>query len=264
MVLILGEKTGLLRRGFFDVHNEVGVGRNEEDYHQALVRWFVEKSIDHQSKPIYPLTMYGKTVHQLVPDFVVQDEITVELKSIPRGCGGRERVQLFNYLKFRRDPVGLLVNMGLDRVRCERMVHEEAPVQMHEDWSYWRGAISGRDREVGILTRAALWDIYLEHTSGYGDEILQKLIWAALAHHGLKFEPSPVAKSRYRNVVLRESPLDCLFIENLIVLSFTALFDNNKFNINRGRSYLKALGVRWGIAANFGKSMVEIKAISQR
>jgi hypothetical protein len=38
-----------------------------------------------------------------------------------------------------------------------------------------------------------------------------------------------------------------------IVLTLTALFENNDFNMNQGRSYMRALGLRWGIAANFGR-----------
>ena len=35
MALIYQSQTQLLRRCFFDVQNEVGLGRQEEDYHQA-------------------------------------------------------------------------------------------------------------------------------------------------------------------------------------------------------------------------------------
>jgi len=58
--------------------------------------------------------------------------------------------------------------------------------------------------------------------------------------------------------------LDCIVIEDCILLTFTALFDNNEFNINRGKSYPKALGLGWGIAANFGKTKVEFSGISGR
>ena len=53
-------------------------------------------------------------------------------------------------------------------------------------------------------------------------------------------------------------------IEDCIVLTFTALFDNNEFNINRGKSYLKALGLNWGIAANFGKTKAELTGLCCR
>jgi hypothetical protein len=53
-------------------------------------------------------------------------------------------------------------------------------------------------------------------------------------------------------------------IEDCILLTFTALFDNNELNINRGRSYLKALRLNWGIAANFGKTKAEFTGICIR
>jgi hypothetical protein len=42
---------------------------------------------------------------------------------------------------------------------------------------------------------------------------------------------------------------------------YTALFDSNQFNISRGLSYLKALGLHWGVAANFGKEVAEFTGL---
>ena len=151
--------------------------------------------------------------------------------------------------------------MGLDRVQVERIIYEPKSTYLKEDWSYWSGQIEGVAREVGIRVRESLQDIYREHTTGYGDEVLRKLILFALRHHGLSVIESPVAKSYYGDVHLRESSLDCLLIENAIVLVYTALFDNNDFSINRGRSYLKALNLNWGIAANFGKTHAQLNGL---
>ncbi len=70
-----------------------------------------------------------------------------------------------------------------------------------------------------------------------------------------------MAKSYYGDIELRESALDCLWVENVILLTYSALFDNNQFNMNRGRSYMKALGLHWGIAANFGKSQAQLTGL---
>jgi hypothetical protein len=45
------------------------------------------------------------------------------------------------------------------------------------------------------------------------------------------------------------------------VLVVSALFDTNDFNVNRVRTYLKALNLRWGVAANFGKKKVQVVGI---
>jgi hypothetical protein len=101
--------------------------------------------------------------------------------------------------------------------------------------------------------------IYQEHATGYGEEVTEKLILFALHTYHLNVMLRPVCRSQFHGVQLRESPLDCLVIEDCILLTFTALFDNNEFNINRGRSYPKALGLNWGIAANFGKTKAELE-----
>lgn len=174
--MIYEDKTGLIRRGLFDVQNEVGLGRKEEVFHQAFHSWLEEQTIPHFSKKAHPLLLYGEVAHVLCPDFVVWDCISIEMKAVSRHLRDEERVQIFNYLKRREDKLGLLVNMGLDRVHVERIVYDRPCYEV----------------------------------------------------------------------------------------VFTALFDDNNFNIQRCRSFMKALGLNWGIAINFGKRKLEINGLSHR
>ena len=57
--------------------------------------------------------------------------------------------------------------------------------------------------------------------------------------------------------------MDCLLIEDSIVLVLTGLFDSNGFNIKRVQSYLRSLGLNWGIAVNFGKSEAQFTAVRE-
>jgi len=81
MGLILEDKTKVVRRGFFDVQNRVGVGRDEEDYHQAMQLWLDENRVPYKSKCPHPLTWYGQVAHKLFPDFVAWEQITIEMKA---------------------------------------------------------------------------------------------------------------------------------------------------------------------------------------
>ncbi len=264
MTLIYEEKTELLRRCFFDVQNEVGLGRQEEAYHQGCKLWFQEHGIPFASKLPHRLMLDGREVYSLHPDFVVWDQITIELKAVLRRLGPAELVQLFDYLKFRRDQVGLLVNFGLDRVEIERRVYEPQETQLVEDWSYWSGQIEGADRELGIIVRDALRAIYSAHSTGYGDEVLSRLVPAALSGRGLPFVASPYAKAFYHGVQVDEAPLDCLIINGRMLLTWTALFDTNQFSINRGLSYLPAFDLTWGVAADFGKHQLQMTGLNRR
>lgn len=262
MTLIYEEYTKLLRRCFFDVQNEVGLGRREEGYHQACVVWLQQCGVPFQSKPPHKLMLNGEVAHTLFPDLVTWDAISTELKAVPRRLGNSEFVQLFDYLKCRHDRLGLLVNMGLDRVHIERIAYRAPAHECKEDWHYWTDSISGRSREVGAEVRAALCDIYDQHTTGYGDEVIRKLILFALKQRRLSYVTAPLSRAHFRGHVVDECPLDCCVIEGCVLLVFTALFDSNQFNISRGLSYMKALEVAWGIAANFGREVATFTGLT--
>jgi GxxExxY protein len=264
MSLLYEDRTEILRRCFFDVQNEVGLGRNEEDYHPACKLWFAEQGLPVVSKPSLPLMLDGEVALVMFPDFVAWDAITIELKAAPRGLSSSEFVQLFNYLKFRRDRLGLLVNMGLDRVHVERILFEPPSARLIEDWSYWNGELDGHQRELGWAIRAALLAVYEAHGTGYGIEVVERLVTFALQRRGLSVTVRPIAGASFRGHRLPDSPLDCFVIADSVVLTLTALFENNDFNMNRGRSYMRALGLRWGIAANFGRSTACFTALRLR
>lgn len=264
MSIVYESKTGVIRRCLFDVHNDVGVGRDEEDYHKALALCFRENDIPFVSKQPHPLMLYGAEAHRLFPDFTVWQSITVELKSVPRRLTSTEFVQLFDYLKRRGDSLGLLVNMGLDRVFVDRVVYQPGQSGLSECWDYWSGVIDGKSREVGLAVRQVLRDIFHEHGSGYGAEVVSKLILYGLRHRGLKVVENPIAEASYAQTLLRKSSLSCVLVEDRIVLCHTALFDDNQYNRNRCKSYMKALGLRWGIAANFGKARAEMTGMRRQ
>lgn len=107
-------------------------------------------------------------------------------------------------------------------------------------------------------------DVYREHTTGYGHEVLRKLILCSLHCHGLSHIEHPKVLPRVRDIVLGESTLDCVIVEECLLLSYSALFNSNQYAINRGKSFLKSLGLQLGIAANFGKTVAEIALLQRR
>jgi len=264
MTLLYEDKTELLMRCFFDVQNEVGLGKREEAYHRACKNWLDENAVPYASKPPHHLYLAGQKAHTLYPDFVVWDAITIELKALPRHLEDSQLVQIFDYLKCRGDRLGLLVNMGLDRVCSQRIVYDEPEYQLTETWDYWAGNITGRERDLGVAVHGTLREIFEAHGTGYSSEVIEHLILFELRRRGLPFTVSPVAKAFYHGVEVDEWPLDCIVINDRMLLTFTALFDNNSFCVDRGLSFMKALGLRWGIAANFGKKTAQFTGLRQK
>ncbi len=261
MALIHGDYTHILRNCFYEVQNEVGLGRQEQAYHAGCRLWFEEHHLPVASKSPHRLMLDNETAYTLFPDFVGWDALAIEIKAVPRKLAVSEWVQVRDYMKCRNEALGLLVNFGLDRVHVERVIHTPQPTALVENWDYWQGHITGDERVLGIAVRDALRSIYAAHSTGYGSEVVQKLLLFALERRGLRVSINPVTKAFFQQIVVDESPLECFVIENRLVLVYTALFDSNEFNISRGLSFLKSLGLNWGVAANFGRTEAEFTGL---
>ena len=70
--------------------------------------------------------MYNnKKVGTYRPDFIVNDQVIIELKSLPF-IGAIEKKQLWNYLKGTEYKIALLANFGKERLSIDRVVYDTA------------------------------------------------------------------------------------------------------------------------------------------
>ena len=53
-------------------------------------------------------------------------------------------------------------------------------------------------------------------------------------------------------------------VDGRLLVTFTALFDDEGFAVGRGKSFLRALGLEWGFAANFGKRSAQFAGLRNR
>lgn len=197
MGLLYQDLSEQLIAGFFAVQNEVGLGRHEQAYHAAYELWAQEQKLPVRSKPGVPLRVGGREGIVIYPDFVGFDQISIEMKALPRRMGPSEELQLFDYLRARGDRLGLIVNMGLDRVHFERRIYSPPLTTLTEDWNHWTGHISGSDREIGAAIRHAVMMVYESHRTGYSEDITQKLLLAGLAVQGMGVVARPIVPARY-------------------------------------------------------------------
>jgi GxxExxY protein len=262
--MLYKKETYLLRSGLFKVQNQVGIGRAEEAYHQAYKIWLRQHDIPFESKPRYGVGFRGDPALSLEPDFVLWDSITLEMKSLSRRIHNEEMVQIFDYLKRRGDRLGIMANMGLSRVKAERIVYDPPPGEWQENMEYWDESLDKVDLRIGFAVRDVVREIYDEHGTGYGGDVTAHLLEFALRMSGFTFVVSPSCRSFYKGQQIHEAPVDCLIIEDRILLVFTALFDSNDFNVKRGLSFMKSLNVSCGIAVNFGKHALQINGLRNR
>lgn len=105
----------------FNVFNELGFGHKETVNQKALIKEL--KDIGLPFKTEFPLNVKykGEHVGNYRPDFLIDEKVIIELKSVdfmPK----KYEIQLLHYLKTTGYSLGLLINFGSPKLYIKRLV----------------------------------------------------------------------------------------------------------------------------------------------
>jgi GxxExxY protein len=114
-----------IRGCFYDVYNELGPAHKEQIYQEALKLVFKEKDIKFKDNKRLKIEFKGKEIGVYQPDFVIEDKIIIEIKSVLQMAKVFEQ-QLYYYLRGTDYKVGYLVNFGSEKIDIRRRVYESA------------------------------------------------------------------------------------------------------------------------------------------
>lgn len=105
------------------VHRELGHGFLEIVYKDAIEFELSKKEISYEREKEYRIS-YKETVlpHRFFADFVVLNNIVLEVKAAEGGLGETYIAQTINYLKVSGCKLGLLVNFGRQSLEYKRLV----------------------------------------------------------------------------------------------------------------------------------------------
>ncbi len=104
-----------------NVLNEMGHGFAEKVYENALAYEFELQGLDFQKQSVLEVKYKNKLVGHYIPDFLVDNKIIVELKTVER-IGNNEKGQVLNYLKATNLRVGLILNFKNAKLEWQRVV----------------------------------------------------------------------------------------------------------------------------------------------
>jgi|SRR4051812_34296617 GxxExxY protein len=106
----------------FDVFNEIGGGHKELTYHNALGVAFQSKHLSFKENLYYPVKFQTVTVGKNYFDFLVEENIVVEIKSADRFIKPHFD-QLLNYLVISNLKLGILMAFGRTEVKFKRILN---------------------------------------------------------------------------------------------------------------------------------------------
>ena len=110
--LVLPDQSYALMGAAFEVYKELGPGFLEAVYEEALARELTSRNIPFRRQVPLLIHYKGQPLEKYyVCDFIVFDQIIVELKAIQR-ISDIELAQTINYLKATAHPLALLLNFS--------------------------------------------------------------------------------------------------------------------------------------------------------
>lgn len=123
--MLYEELTYKIRGAFYEVYNTMGPGFKEEIYHNALAKELRLKKISFEEKKRLTVTYKGEKVGIYEPDFIIDEKVLVEIKSL-LAMPKIFETQLYYYLRGSEYKLGFLVNFGADKLDIRRRVYETA------------------------------------------------------------------------------------------------------------------------------------------
>lgn len=119
--LLYADLTYKIRKGIFNVFNELGYGHKEQVYQKSLAKEFDELKISYKREKDINVFYKGNVVGNYRPDFIVEDKIIIEIKAVEFMPKTFE-IQLLHYLKATGYSLGMLVNFGTPRLYVKRLI----------------------------------------------------------------------------------------------------------------------------------------------
>jgi GxxExxY protein len=126
------------------VHNALGPGLKETNYHDALSAAMRDAGLAFEDEMPFDVQMDGESVGLLYLDHFVENEVVVEIKALSHLLTKDEIAQVITCLAVTESKVGLLINFGRPRLEYKRIL----PPTKFEDWRKTIGRYLWRPLEV--------------------------------------------------------------------------------------------------------------------
>jgi GxxExxY protein len=119
--ILYKEQAYLIIGRAMEVHKILGPGFLESVYQAALAHEFQLCSIHFEQQKRLPVTYKGTNVGDFIADFVVDEEIIVEIKAA-HTLNPNHQAQALHYLAATGYRLAILINFGADSLDYKRII----------------------------------------------------------------------------------------------------------------------------------------------
>jgi len=242
----------------FDVHNELGPGWDEWDYHRAMLESLHSKGLNAESHLRKSLNHRDESVDHFELDILVENKIILELKHIRAGFSDQHYTQIINYLKCWEKDLGILINFGLERLYYKRVPHtpSEGTTSLSGYWTDFEHQHPELAKKIHLSADCIL----RTHGLGFGASSSQKILFRELAYQNLQPE-IPKVSPKFGDITFESRPLNYILLSDKALIAITAFRDTTATDAARLKSGMKQLSIPFGILINFGKSDLTLRGV---
>lgn len=242
-----------------DVHNELGPGWNEWDYHRAMIEALGAKGHEIVSHERKALVHRGTDVDHFELDLLVDDLIILELKHIKMAFHPVHFTQIINYLKHWDKRLGMLINYGMDRLGYKRIPYDPVGSNLRTTgkWEELRRRIPALCERI----ESSVTGVLAAHGYGYGVATFKNLLIAELSHFGSAAN-QPTITPAYGPLTLDSRIIDCVSVDSELLLSVTATGQcASSTDLAYLKSYMKQMKIPYGVLVDIGCSEIQLKGV---
>lgn len=109
----------------FEVHNKLGGIYEEKIYQRAIEKKLKDAGLTYKRELKADLYLDDAKVGRYFLDFLIEDKIVLELKTVPKFLPEYYR-QIKSYIKMNNYKLGLLVNFRGSKVQVKRILNSQA------------------------------------------------------------------------------------------------------------------------------------------
>jgi GxxExxY protein len=106
----------------YRVHSKLGLGFNENIYHNALEIALKQENLRYQTQRSFTVSYHGKDIGRFKLDLIVEDKVVVEVKALTGNIPTVFELQVLSYLKASGYNIGLLINFGNKSCQVRRLM----------------------------------------------------------------------------------------------------------------------------------------------
>jgi GxxExxY protein len=246
----------------YDVYNELRhLELSEEGWESALLIALSERGVPAQRQVECELRYKGYRIGRFFVDVLADEKLLLELK-VEDELLPIDVAQVITYLKVTGLKLGILVNFGGDELEFRRIPN------FVSDRSASRPQVNAIQSSDHLLypelmgeLRAVLYEVHNELGPGLIHMHYRRAAQIGLRQRDTSYEVKKEITIRFRGQPIETRETRLLVVDNKVLLAPIAVRGITPRLKGRFRQYLKLLGLRLGLIANFHAPSLEIEVV---